>query len=268
VRECIDEVHRQHILWATVVLACERGLESVTVTGIVGRAGVPRRSFYMLFEDREECIDAVLEEAVAHVTRRVEAAYSSRGRWIDRLRTALRALLELFEEQPELAELCVLMAVTAPRAALVRRKEVLDKLTVVLDQGRREPRAVRTPSPLAAEAAIGGALAILHRRLLQGKSQALGELLNPLMAVIVMPYLGGAAAGKEMARPVPQAVTSASRRARRQPAEGLGEKRPLRVSRVAARRDGQAGRAGLRASGHAEHGTTEHPSSARRQRSL
>jgi AcrR family transcriptional regulator len=235
VSEYINDVQRQHILWATTLLACEKGLEPLTVASIVRCAGVPRQSFYMLFRDREECIDAVLEEAIVHVTRRVEAAYDPRARWIDGMRAAMHALLRLFDEQPELADLCVATIVTAPCVSLVRRKEVLDKLTVILDEGRNEPRTVQTPSPLAAEAAIGGALAILHKRLLRGIPEAHVQLLNPLMAVIVMPYLGGAAAGKEMARADPQAVTSGA--TGRKPTErpGAGQSPRSHASRPAAR---------------------------------
>ncbi len=230
--EYINEAHRLRIVWATAVLACERGLESITVSGIIGRARVSRQSFYRVFRTRDDCLAAVLEEAVAHATARVGAAYDARDRWVDRVRAALLTLLELFDEQPELAELCVQTAVCAPRATLVYRKEILDTLTAVLDEGREEPSALPATSPLAAEAAIGGAFAVLHRRLLLGQRQALVELLNPLMAVIVLPYLGAGAAADEMKRPAPQAVACVPRGGVRQPLKGLNIRLTYRTMRV------------------------------------
>jgi AcrR family transcriptional regulator len=231
-RQYVDEAQRLRIVRATAVLACERGLESVTVSGITGRARVSRQSFYRLFRTREECLAAVLEEAVAHATVRAGAAYDSRDRWVDRVRAALFALLELSDEQPELAELCVLTAVAAPRAQRAYRKEILDAITAILEEGREEPRALRNPSPLAGEAAIGGVLAVLYRRLLHGERQALVELLNPLMAILVLPYLGGAAAADEMRRPAPQAAARVSRGHVRQPPMGLDIRLTYRTMRV------------------------------------
>jgi AcrR family transcriptional regulator len=231
-RRYIHEAHRLRVLWATAVLACDRGWESVTVSGIIGRAGISRQAFYRLFNSREECLVAVLEQAVEQATARVGAAYDSRARWVDRVRAGLLALLELFDEQPELAELCVLTAVAAPHATLAHRKKILDTLAAILDEGREEPRAVPTPSPLAAEAAIGGALAVLHRRLLQRERQGLVELLNPLMAIVVLPYLGVAAAADEMKRPAPRAVARVSRGGGRQPLDGLNIRLTYRTMRV------------------------------------
>jgi hypothetical protein len=138
----------------------------------------------------------------------------------------------LFDEQPELAELCVLTAVAAPRATRAYRKEILDALAAILEEGRAEPRALRNPSPLAGEAAIGGVLAVLYRRFLYGERQALVELLNPLMAILVLPYLGGAAAADEMTRPAPQAVARVSRRPARQPLKELNIRLTYRTMRV------------------------------------
>jgi DNA-binding MarR family transcriptional regulator len=63
---------------------------------------------------------------------------------------------------------------------------------------------------LTAEGTVGGALAVVHARLLERPSAPLTELLNPLMSFIVMPYLGPGAAGAELSRPLP--VRSAPRR--------------------------------------------------------
>ena len=52
------------MLGAMVDLTRERGAERVTVAHVVGRAGVSRRTFYELFEDREACLLAALDEAL------------------------------------------------------------------------------------------------------------------------------------------------------------------------------------------------------------
>ena len=52
---------------------------------------------------------------------------------------------------------------------------------------------------------MGAAFGIVHARLLKGQREPLTDLLGELMAMIVLPYLGPAAARREQARPAPAA---------------------------------------------------------------
>jgi hypothetical protein len=62
----------------------------------------------------------------------------------------------------------------------------------------------RTPPPLTAETVLGGVIAVIQARLACPKPTRLMTLVNPLMGVIVHPYLGPAAASKELAKPTPK----------------------------------------------------------------
>jgi hypothetical protein len=150
-------------------------------------------------EDRQDCPTAVFEEAVAIATKRASAAYDPQARWVDRVRAAVLALLELLDEERELARLCVGHAVASP-AMLMRRGEVLGELIPIIDEGRG---ACRNPPPLAAQAVLGGALGLIYARLIARDPCTLVELLNPLMSLIVLPYLGASAAREEQHRPLP-----------------------------------------------------------------
>jgi AcrR family transcriptional regulator len=197
-----SEAQRMRILSATVALASELGTESATVAQIVRRAGVSSGTFYALFEDRQDCLTAVFEEAVAIATKQVSAAYDTEAGWVDRVRAAVLALLELLDEERELARLCVWHAVASP-AMLMRRGEVLGELTRIVDEGRSASRAARNPPPLAAQAVLGGALGLIYARLIGRDPHSLVECLNPLMSLIVLPYLGASAAREEQCRPLP-----------------------------------------------------------------
>jgi AcrR family transcriptional regulator len=201
-REQASELQRTRILSAMVEVASEVGTESATVTQIVRRAGVSSGTFYALFEDRQDCLTAVFEEAVAIATERVSAAYDTEATWVDRVRAAVLALLELLDEERELARLCVGHAVASP-AMLMRRGQVLDELIPIIDQGRSASRASRNPPPLAAQVVLGGALGLMYARLSARDPCSLVELLNPLMSLIVLPYLGASAAREEQYRTLP-----------------------------------------------------------------
>jgi hypothetical protein len=55
---------------------------------------------------------------------------------------------------------------------------------------------------LTGEGVVGAAFSVVHARLVERHAEPLVGLLNPLMAMIVLPYRGRAAAARELARPV------------------------------------------------------------------
>jgi AcrR family transcriptional regulator len=165
-------------------------------------------------QHRQDCPDAVFEEALAIATRRVSAAYDSQAGWVDRVRAAVLALLELLDEERELARLCVGHAVASP-AMLLRHGEVLDKLARIIDQGRSGSRATRNPPPHAARAVLGGALGLIYARLSARDPHSLVELVNPLMSLIVLPYLGASGAREEQYRPLPARRSASTQEVRR-----------------------------------------------------
>jgi AcrR family transcriptional regulator len=223
-REHVSEAQRVRILAAIVRVSSEHGPEGATVARIVGLAGVSRRTFYELFEDRSDCLLAAIEEAVALAGERVVAACETHERWADRVRAGLFALLQFFDQEPQLARLCVVQSAAAGPATLARRRELLDQLARMIDQGRSVAR--RQPPPLTAEGMVGGALGVIHSRLLEPDPGALIELLNPLMGFLVLPYLGGGAARIELARARPAPPAAGSRKSTPNRLEGL----PMRLT--------------------------------------
>ena len=68
---------------------------------------------------------------------------------------------------------------------------------------------------LTVEGTVGAVLSVIHARMLEGDRRPLLELLNPLMGMmIVLPYLGRAAAARELERPTPKAPPRAPRTSR------------------------------------------------------
>ena len=211
----VTEIQRARLISAFVRAACEEGVATVTIASVVERAGVSRRTFYEIFDDCEDCLLAALEDTLARASRRVLQAYEAQqGAWRTRIRAGLVALLVLFDEQPQLARLLVVEWLAAGTRALERRREVLERLVSAVDEGRGARAAGNGGSAvpqLTAEGVVGGVASVLHGRLLDSGSDGrgvahphIGELANPLMAMIVLPYLGAAAARKELEQPLPQ----------------------------------------------------------------
>jgi AcrR family transcriptional regulator len=197
-------VQRERILAAIVRVLSEHGLQSTTVARVLQHAGVSRRTFYELFQDRDDCLLAAIEEATAIAARRAAAAYATHARWADRVRAALLALLEFADDEPELAELCVVHALAAGPTVLKRRRELLDSLARAVDEGGRSAcTSTQVPPPVVAEGLVGGVLGVIHTRLVGPSRDPLVALSSPLTGMIMLPYLGRRAAVREFARSPP-----------------------------------------------------------------
>jgi AcrR family transcriptional regulator/DNA-binding MarR family transcriptional regulator len=200
----VSDIQRARMLTAMTEVAAERGAANVTIVHIVARAGVSRRTFYELFDDREDCFLAVLDEAVERVSLLVGQAYRDERRWREGMRAALLALLEFLEDEPNMAWLLVVDSLGAGARALERRQRVLKDLVAVVDRGRTEAKANPDLAAIAAEGVVGALSAVIHARLVDDQHRPLVGLVNELMSIIVLPYLGPAAARRELERPLPK----------------------------------------------------------------
>ena len=217
----VAEVQRSRILGAAVAVVSAYGYPKMTVSRVTGRAGVSRRTFYDLFEDRDDCFLAVFEDAVVRASGVLASAYETGGRsWRERVRVGLGALLGFFDEQPAVCSLLVVDALKAGPVVQKRRGEMLKRLAIALQEDGVQAGSGRELPPLTGEGVVGAVLGVVHTRLSSGQSGPMSELLNPLMAMIVLPYLGPAAAQREMERPAPKAPGATNRRGTASPSSG------------------------------------------------
>jgi AcrR family transcriptional regulator/DNA-binding MarR family transcriptional regulator len=219
-REGIAEIQRARMLAAMIEAASELGAANVTVAHVVARSGVSRRTFYDAFADREECLLAAFDCAAERMTERIAAVYQQKGSWRVRIRAALEGLLQLLDDEPSMGNFVIVQALGAGRPALERRQRALLHAIAAVDEGRAECRPGSEPAPLTAEGVVGAVLSVIHSRLLDPSRPSLVELTSELMGMIVLPYLGPAAARKELSRPVPVGAS-------RTVARGLGALRGL-----------------------------------------
>jgi AcrR family transcriptional regulator len=229
----VAEMQRRRLLLAMSDLLTEIGVEDATVGRVTKRAGVSRRTFYEVFKDREECFLAAFDQAVKRITAEVAPAYERQGKWSVRVRSALTVLLEHFDAHPGVARMCVIETLRAGPEVLERRRRILAVIARAVDEGRVEAEQEHGPLPLTAEGVVGGTLAVIHARLLDGKHAPLAELLNPLTAMIVQPYIGPAAARRELERPAPK-PTPAIVNGAKDPFKGLSIRFTYRTARVLA----------------------------------
>ncbi|HEX5309499.1 MAG TPA: TetR/AcrR family transcriptional regulator [Solirubrobacteraceae bacterium] len=231
-RARMEDIQRARLLAAVAEVAVEQGAGNVTVAQIVTRAGVSRRTFYDLFNDCNDCLLAAIAEANERLTRHVLDHYDPQSPWARRLRSGLAAVLSFLDAEPGASLLLLAGSLGALAGAQEQRELILARIAAVVDEGRALTKAGPGLPPLTAEGVVGGALSVLHTRLSRPRHEPAVELLGPLMSMIVLPYLGAAAARRELKGSPPRAEPV--RRHASNPLGGLGMRLTYRTVRVLA----------------------------------
>ncbi|MGC2374396.1 MAG: TetR family transcriptional regulator [Solirubrobacteraceae bacterium] len=205
-------MQRRRLLGATCEVVFERGVHAFSVALACQRAGVSRKTFYDLFENREACLLAAFEEALAQAARAVLEVASRQASWTEQVRAGLTGLLSFLDREPVAARLLIVEALGAGAETLQARQRALVELAAIVDRGRGEAKASRKPPPLTGDGVVGAVFGVIHARMLASMQSPTGkldprpltDLVGALMAMIVAPYLGPAAARRELdRRPTP-----------------------------------------------------------------
>jgi hypothetical protein len=141
-------------------------------------------------------------EGLERLSDAVVEASGREERWLERLRAGLVALLGFLDDEPRWASPILLQAPVAGAAALSCTRRLNRVLANLLNEGRGREIAGEGPSPsagLMAELVAGGVFSAIRARMLEGNDRPLVELAPSLLAFMLAPYLGQAAARVELA---------------------------------------------------------------------
>jgi AcrR family transcriptional regulator len=199
----VGEIQRSRLLAAAIRAVDEIGYAETTVAQITGRARVSRRTFYELFDNRDDCLAAILAATAELVEAELASADLEGLPWRERLRTGLWRILCFLDREPVVARVCVVHALAGGPGVLACRESLIARLVAVVDEGRLRGECATDCTSLTAEGVVGAALAVVHGRLTRRNREPLTGLLGELMGMIVLPYQGAAVARREQRRPAP-----------------------------------------------------------------
>jgi AcrR family transcriptional regulator len=194
----IARSQRERLLEAAVRVVAEKGYGATTVADLTREAGISRTTFYGMFEDKEACFLAAYDNLVDALVKRVAAAYEAEERWPDRARAGLAALLEALAEEPEIARLALVDAGAAGPAAQRRYRAALQRLTPLFEEGRDFAPGGRGLPANTSRMAIGAVAGLIADELTEGRAEYLPNLLSDLLFATLVPYIGPAAAAREV----------------------------------------------------------------------
>jgi AcrR family transcriptional regulator len=193
----VEAQQRTRILAAMVDVVAERGFAETRVVDVITAAGVSRKTFYELFDDKESCFLAAFDVALEVLLRATRRGYETdpSAPWPNRVRLALAAFLEMLANRPAAARFCLVEVLAAGPRAVARRDAAMRQFTGFIDAGRAESSA-DLPG-ITSLAVVGGLYELLYSEILHGATASLPMRLPELIYWIVHPFLGDAIASEQ-----------------------------------------------------------------------
>jgi AcrR family transcriptional regulator len=189
-REFVALHKRRRIMDAIAELTAEQGYDSTKIGDIVRRAGVARKTLYDNFEGKEEVFLAAFDAALDEVIRRVEEECAKvEGGWEERVQAGLAAFLRYVAEQPALARMCMIEALSATPAATERYEAAVQRFVELTK--RTVPQIEQLPDTIE-ETLVGGVAWIIYQQLRRHEAEKAEDLLPELSEFMLAPFLSAA----------------------------------------------------------------------------
>jgi AcrR family transcriptional regulator len=196
----VTESQRNRIHQAMIEVVSERGYPETRVVDVIGVAGVSRKTFYELFDSKEDCFlatyDVLLGNLIGEAGNAFEAGAGAP--WAERIAAALEALLGHLAAHPDEARFSIVEVLAAGPKALARRDAALRQFTGFLESGRSET-TVELPG-ITSIAIAGGVNELLYSEILHGAVARLPSRLPDLIFWVALPFLGPEEAGAQRER--------------------------------------------------------------------
>jgi AcrR family transcriptional regulator len=186
----IAHSQRERILTAMAHACAAKGYGATTIADIVKPAGVSRATFYELFEDKEDCLQASMELSLANAMARIVEVYSPDKPWATMVRDAAANFLELLAASPDFARMALIEAPAAGGRSLEMYASGKRVLQALLDCGRGDPIEEQAIPSSAGRGALAAAESLIVGQVLAGNTGRLPELLPDIVYIVTIPYLG------------------------------------------------------------------------------
>lgn len=183
----VARLQRERLLNAMAHVVAAVGYEETSVERVLVQAGVSRRTFYELFDDKEDCFVAAYDEAMRQALRIVKEAYLDCEAPERRIEAALAAYLRFCADAPHLARMCVVEVFAAGPKARQRRAEAMDRLAGLMEHALSELRGDDKLDRLAAQALVGGVHEVIYLPIDRGDTDALPGLAAEIVASQIAP---------------------------------------------------------------------------------
>jgi AcrR family transcriptional regulator len=175
---------------AMITAVAEKGHAGVTVGDVVRRSGVSRKTFYDLFESKDECFLAACDELLARLLQRIAEAYAAADYWGAKALAALGTILEFAASDPEVARVGLIEMPSAGAEAVERYRRMMRSLATLLEEAMGDSPF---PPPLTQQAmlvAITGIAGIATELVRDGRTKELPQLRDDAALIGLSIFIG------------------------------------------------------------------------------
>ena len=191
--EEVAENHRLRILYAAARMAEQKGYIATTVADITKLARVDGHVFYRLFKDKQDAFLSAHELGFAQVMDVTSTAFFAGESWPQRSWEAGRALTQLLQENPLVAQVGFVEAYSVGPAAIQRIEDSHVAFTFFLQEGLVYGSPSEAPSRLAMEAIIACIFEIIYLQASDHGTPQVAAMLPHIAHLWLTPFLGGPA---------------------------------------------------------------------------
>lgn len=186
-REFVAGHKRRRIMDAIAELTAENGYDATKIGDIVRRAGVARKTLYDNFEGKEEVFLETFDAAVDEALRRIEVDCAKvEGGWEERVRTGLASFLNYVAEEPALARMCMIEALSATPTATEHYEVAMQRFVNLVSE--HVPHDEQLPETIE-ETLVGGVAWIVYQQIRRQETESAEDLLPELSEFMLAPFL-------------------------------------------------------------------------------
>jgi AcrR family transcriptional regulator len=176
---------RRRALAAMAEAVGQRGYVETTVRDVLEHARMSRRTFYELFDNREQCFLAAYDQARSDLMLQLEHPHTPDEPWPDHVTTVVCDLLDFLAAAPNTARLLVVEPVSVGPPGLERHERTMRDLADRLARSQAAALGLRTDQlRLRCEASVGALHRVVHARIVEGRAGELPDLAPELVSLM------------------------------------------------------------------------------------
>jgi AcrR family transcriptional regulator len=181
---------RRRLRLAAAMIECvaERGYGATRVADVIALAHVSRKTFYELFDNKEDCLLCTYDLIAAEGMRRVEEAYRAASGWPDAVEAAIHALFDAAIANPDALRLSIVEIMAVGPAGIERRRSTIERYHRLMRDALELAPGGGAVADVSLRAIVGGLNRALYRRVLRGDDLQLRALVPDLVAWVTSYY--------------------------------------------------------------------------------
>ncbi|MEJ7894062.1 MAG: TetR/AcrR family transcriptional regulator [Solirubrobacteraceae bacterium] len=180
--EVRQELQRQRLAEAAASVFARTGYADATAEAIAREAGMSKATFYEHFANKEDCILALFDRAMALLIGAMQGVRDSQSDVapMERYKHSITALLGVMDQYPDYAQTLLIEIIGAGRPAMERRDSVFAAIAGYIDARNAEDAeaglAPRLASPDDALAVVGATVELASRQIRTGVPDNIADL--------------------------------------------------------------------------------------------